>query len=240
MKKGAEVMVTATVLKIKQVIQRDMHDFGLPSVFKDLAFKGINELVFFKVFRCMKTCRLIPQFCEISDKYTCRFLTPEESFAFAKREEFKLSEKFVRNAIESGHQCYAILDGDFLANYGWYSNTPTVVTDELIVKFRPDYIYGYNVFTHPKYRGQRLNAVHAALTLNEFLKRGYKGVLAYVEDSNYRALRSFYRAGSEDVGKIYILKALGRYFIHESAGCKDYGFSVESQMGNEARAATVS
>ena len=100
--------------------------------------------------------------------YQARFLKPPELFEFARQSEYEMPEQFVRNALQKGDECFAILDGDILACFGWYSRKPTAITHDLTLHFRQDCVYMYFGYTHPRYRGQRLHAFNMGLALLEW------------------------------------------------------------------------
>jgi hypothetical protein len=139
-----------------------------------------------------------------------------------------LDKAFLEEAMGKGDECFAILDGGALASYGWYSDKSTKVSDELELHFSSQYVYMYNGFTHPKYRGQRLHAIGMTMALNHYLGKGYKGIVSWVEANNFSSLRSCYRMGYKDFGDIHILKLFRKYRIKCSDGCQKYGFRVSA------------
>ncbi len=157
-------------------------------------------------------------------QYSCRFLTNAELQRYSQDPSLQLDQEFLRLATSKGDRCFAILDGETLASYGWYSTKPTVVDDELSLRFHPDYAYMYKGFTHPNYRGQRLHAVGMGMALNAYLAAGSKGIVSYVEALNLASLKSCYRLGYQDFGKVYILH--GQKKVFHSQGCERYGFEV--------------
>ena len=82
--------------------------------------------------------------------------------------ENELPEEFVQKALDAGDECHAIMDGNTLASYGWYSKAPTAA---------PQYVYMYKGFTSEAYRGQGLHTIGVMLALNEYRDQGFKGVL---------------------------------------------------------------
>jgi ribosomal protein S18 acetylase RimI-like enzyme len=239
MRKEQSIMAAVNVFNLKNALQRDIQDFGVANTLKDLVFRTINRFVLFQVFRCMTIATVNPKYYDPGPKYTCKFLSREELLRLSRIPELYLSEDFLHEALERDHQCYAILDGDSVAAYGWYSNGPTAVSNDLAVRFHQDYVYMYNGLTHTEYRGRRLHAIGMTRALDDYLKRGFKGIISYVEENNYRSLQSVYRMGYEDFGKVLILKVFGKYFIHSSEGCRAYGFSVvkKSSTGFDSRPA---
>lgn len=193
---------------------------------KAAILQTISKAAGAKVLLCMEINRPCQVCSEDGDRVVCRFLNLEELLRFSRQRELPLPESFVRRRIERGDRCSGVLHEGRLAGYAWYSNLPTPLVEGLSVKFDRDYIYAYNVFTHMNYRGQRLIALPLNCALKEYLPRGYKGLLAYVENTNIRSLRALYRLGYRTFGKIFLIKAFGRFLIFHSSGCGEYGFSV--------------
>ena len=170
-------------------------------------------------------------------QYSCRFLTAAELQHYSNDPSLELDTEFLKLAASKGDRCFAILDGETLASYGWYSTKPTLVDHELSLRFDPHYVYMYKGFTHPKYRGQRLHAVGMGMALNAYLAEGSKGIVSYVEALNMASLKSCYRLGYQDFGKVYIFH--GQKKVFNGSGCEKFGFEVfftESEMAH-ARAA---
>lgn len=210
-----------------ELIQSDIKNFGLTNTFYDMTMRAINRITLFKVLKCMQVSAVDPDYLKIDKKYSHGFLEEDMLRKFASNSEYEISEKFLNQALEKGDQCYAILDGDTLASYGWYSDKPTsIYPEELVLDFKSQYIYMYKGYTHIKYRGQRLHAIGMAWALKCFLEKGYKGIVSYVEASNFSSLKSVYRMGYEDCGKIYVAKIFDKYLIHSDNGCKKYGFRM--------------
>ncbi len=137
--------------------------------------------------------------------------------------------------LPKGDYCYAILDGEKLASYGWYSTKPTSINPELVLYFNDQWVYMYKGYTHPGYRGQRLHAIGMAKALEAFTKKGFKGLISYVETNNFASLKSVYRMGYRNFGKVRILKIFGRYFIKSDEGCSAYDFTVKPHADRKQR-----
>ena len=215
------------VYKIRDFIRNDLENLGLATTLYDAAFRAINYLTYFTVLKCMTISAVDPHYLKRNNRYSYMFLDPNMLFQFAKNLDYDLPEEFLQQELKKGDECYAILDGDTLASYGWYSNKPTNVSDALRLHFSNAYIYMYKGYTHNNYRGQRLHAIGMTLALKEYLSRGLKGIVSYVESTNFSSLKSVYRMGYQDVGKIYILKIFGKYLVYRTKGCREYGVWLE-------------
>src|SRR5262249_10874862 len=136
-----------------------------------------------------------------------RKLEPAELLAFAEAGKYQLTADFVRQVSAKGDECYAMLDGDILAAYGWYSRNRTVLDNEdLMLRFDSSYIYMYKGFTLDRYRGQRLHAIGMTRALAEYKTQGFCGLVSYVESNNFDSLKSCYRMGYRNCGRIHILR----------------------------------
>jgi len=212
---------------IQKLIKHDLETVGLLNTSYDVAYKAVNHFAYLRVIKCVTINETNPQYLNGNDKYTYGFLSAEKLSEFAKVEEYALSENGVAQALGEGHECYGIQDGNTLASYGWYTNNPTNFSDELRLHFNSDYIYMYQGYTHHKYRGERLHAIGMTMALREYLARGFKGLVSYVDSTNFSSLKSVYRMGYKDFGTIYILKAFGAYLTHRNQSCEEYGFRIE-------------
>jgi len=215
------------VYKIRDFIRNDLENLGLATTLYDAAFRAINYLTYFTVLKCMTISAVDPHYLKRNNRYSYMFLDPNMLFQFAKNLDYDLPEEFLQQALKKGDECYAILDGDTLASYGWYSDKPTNISDTMRFHFSNGYIYMYKGYTHNNYRGQRLHAIGMTLALKEYLSRGFTGIISYVESTNFSSLKSVYRMGYQDVGKIYILKLFGKYLVHRTKGCREYGVWLE-------------
>jgi len=205
-----------------------MRRHGIFATLHFCASKLANRMFHYLSLRCMSIslADLEPSVLENSFGFEGRFLRPRALAEFSSNPEYRLSDDLIAASLLKVDECYGIMDGDVLASYGWCSRKPTVLTDELIVRFDPAYVYLYAAFTHPSYRGKRCQALKTALALREFTERGSKGMIAYVESTNFASLKSCYRMGYKKFGVVRAIKLFGRYFIHHSEGCTSFQFRV--------------
>lgn len=147
------------------------------------------------------------------------------------KDNVTLGEDGIDLAKQRGDRCFAIYDGDTLASFGWYSTQPTPLIElggGLVLHFDSAYAYMYNGFTHPKYRGQRLHAIGMAAACETYTREGKKGLVSYVEASNFSSLKSCYRMGYESFGHVGVLKVGDRYLSRATPDCRKYDFYVQS------------
>lgn len=218
------------------IIRQDVKNFGVLRTLYDITFRVINRLLFFKVLRCMIIDSVDPRYLGSDTGYRYTFLGEGALLGFTENKEYELSKDFVLRSLKKGDECYGILDGPALASYGWYSSKPTEISfgptknggDDLRLHFSGEYVYMFSGYTHDRYRGQRLHAIGMTRALKEYLGKGFKGLVSYVESNNYSSLKSCYRMGYKDFGKVYILRIFGKHIIRSSKGCKKYQFRVKA------------
>lgn len=209
-------------------VSRSIKSFGSAKTFQDLGLRALNRAVLFKILKGIAVSERDSDFAQCPENYRSRFLDRQMLARFAADPENDLSQNFVDDALAKGDECYGILNGETLAAYSWYSNSPTAIDPpELRLYFDPRYIYMYKGFTHASHRGRRLHALGMTRALQAYLQRGYKGMLAYVEWNNFASLRSCYRMGYSDFGTITVMRVFGRFLARSSPGCEAYGFRLE-------------
>lgn len=221
-------------------VRKDAQLFGWGKALYSLTYRAVNRVLYFKILKVVKITRPDPQFLECDPRFQCRFLDRDALLSFSREPRYDLSEGFLRQALAKGDECHGITDGEVLASYGWYAHEATPVEDDLLLRFNKSYVYMYKGYTQPEYRGQRLHAIGMTMALQEYLDRGYQGLLSYVEAHNFSSLKSCYRMGYEDVGKVYVARLFGRYFSFGTRGARDHGFAVEQVQPAAAAPAVVS
>jgi len=216
-------------LPIVQKALRRVQRHGLANTLHLLAVRLINQVVRFKILRGVHVAKADPAFLDYPPAYTPSFLLPGALQAFADNPRSEMSRPFVEDALRHGDECYAICDGEKLAAYGWYSTRPTPIDpSDLTLQFADGYVYMYKGFTDRDYRGQRLHAIGMTRALQHYLDTGYKGIVSYVESTNFDSLKSCFRMGYHVFGSVYVLRVFGRYFTFASPGCDAFEFRVLS------------
>jgi GNAT superfamily N-acetyltransferase len=209
-------------------LRSEIESFGVWNTLNDLFHRTLNKAFLYKKLRCIRIAveDVSPEFLEAHPKYEMRFLLGDELRDYARSAEHDFGVAFVAKALAKGDECYGILDKGHLASYGWYSQKPTQISSDLTLNFDPSFVYMYKGYTHPDYRGQRLHAFGMAHALREYTRRGCKGMVSYVESTNFQSLRSCYRMGYKDFGDVFILGLRGKYLTHASKGCQMLGFFI--------------
>lgn len=209
-------------------IRRTARNHGKASAFYDVVVRGLNKCLYYRILQCLVIETVDERCLALPPQFRFVKLEPAQLLKFSKNPANEITAEFVRSSVEKGDECFAILDGETLASYGWYSRRPTLLDDErLTLHFNDDYIYMYKGFTLAAYRGHRLHAIGMTRALAAYKEQGFKGLVSIVESNNFDSLRSCYRMGYHDCGQILVVGCAGRYFFRKHAPCEQYGFSVD-------------
>jgi ribosomal protein S18 acetylase RimI-like enzyme len=135
-----------------------------------------------------------------------RFLTPNEVRRFARDPANHLSPEFADRADGGLDFCYGAIHGDRLASYGWYAlgSVEPEHAAGAALGLPPDVAYMYKVFTHPDFRGRRLNAACMEGALEALGPRGVDRLVSLVYWSNEPSLRSCERLGFRRLGLLVV------------------------------------
>jgi len=210
-------------------IRDGVERFGVRRTVYDLVYKSLSRMVRFKVLIGITISRVDPAYLDCDRRFQCGFLEPERLRVLGRDPVNEMPGGFLDAALGKGDECYAILEGERVASYGWYATTPTTLDlPDLRLHFSPQCVYMYKGFTHPDYRGQRLHAIGMTRALADYLGRGYQGLIAYVEANNFGSLKSVFRMGYTEIGRITLLRLAGRYVARASRGCRAYGLRIET------------
>jgi len=204
--------------------------FGRRAAFHELQHRIVNRLMPFQVLKGMiATADGIDQSLLDAGDLNTRFVSRDELIAATAVPEVaeEMSADFIERATAQGDECYGIFDGRQLVSFGWYSNQPTQISDDLTLCFDRAWMYMYKGYTLRSHRGKRLHGVGMSLALHAYTKRGSRGLISYVRSTNFQSLRSTERMGYQIFGEIYIAHAAKRPLIWATPGCAAYDFRVE-------------
>ena len=216
-------------------VQKNFSQHGLVAGMHYVAKRAVNRVVPLRILRGVKLTlqSLNQEYLALPAGLTGRFMDERRLHALASQPAYDIDESLVDEALGKGDLCYAIFDGSELASYGWYSHLPTRIGSHLVFHFDSAYTYMYKGYTLPPYRGKRLHAVGMARALVASVEAGAKGILSYVDSTNFASLTSCHRMGYSDVGSIYVLGG-GRWQRTWATGeCSRYGICVEPEPSND-------
>lgn len=206
---------------------------GLFNAAHALALKALHSLFAVKILRGVHVQQPDAAFLKCPEAYNPGFLTRGELRDYVCDPRTEISSRFLDDAMARGDECYAIRDGETLAAYGWYASsgsTPIGLPD-LVLRFNPDHVYMYKGFTDTRYRGQRLHAIGMTRALERYVAKGYRGIVSYVEATNFDSLKSCFRMGYKVFGSIYVIRVFGRHYAFSSPGCRRFGFRLDRETG---------
>ncbi len=163
------------------------------------------------------------QSLENPGRYDLKFVTSEPLYQLADKNSDAISKEFIDQVSLTGDRCFAVLEGEEIVSFGWYSKRPTEINSKLRFNFDPSYVYMYKGYTSHAYRGQKLHALGMAHALLAYIKEGARGLVSYVEANNYRSLSSCERLGYARIGRIFYAQIFGRSISLKSSGCKVAG-----------------
>lgn len=135
-----------------------------------------------------------------------------------------LDPGFVERALARGDFCSAVFDCERMVAYSWNAFGPTPHGEDLCVDFDPPAGYSYKAFTHPDYRGRRLQNAVAWRARSRYLERGRTMVLSFVDTHNLASLASSRHRPNEVVGFAGYLDLRSAILPFRSPGAKRYGF----------------
>ncbi len=142
--------------------------------------------------------------CQPVSGFEFRFLTANEVWRFSTDSSLDLDPSLVPEIERGESLCFAAMENDRLAAYGWYA----------IQRAAPPHCFGVGIllpanvsymfkgFTHPDYRGRRLHAAVMGLALAALSERGIQSLISTVEWTNEASLRSCDRLGYRRLGRI--------------------------------------
>ena len=167
----------------------------------------------------------VPLPTELPATYWVRIVTRDELVTAAGDPVMELGPAEFDDALARGDICAGVFDGDRLIAYIWRSFSAAPHRDGLWATFERPYRYGYKGFTHPDYRGQRLQDPVSHLTNALCIERGYPLAISLIESHNYASIVGSARRGNTEVGWAGYFKLFGRVYPFRSPGAKRHTFN---------------
>lgn len=210
-------------------VRRKLEKLGPRQTAHLMLVRALDRASMFKVLRGILLLKVDPAFLQCPPHLTPGFLDERQLWQLARDPANELDNSFLNEALAKGDRCYAIMDGDKLAAYGWYSRQPTRIDPpDLLLSFDSNLVYMYKGLTRPEYRGQRLHAIGMNRALQHYQTQGARGIISYVESTNVDSLKSCYRLGYQLFGSVYLWRVFGHYLRVYSPGCRSQGFSLSA------------
>ena len=167
---------------LSEKVQIRLKRHGARNLFHVLFMRAVSAVVPFKILRGVYVNEPAASYLACSETYTAGLFTAQEMRRFAADPANEMPEAFIDSAAQKSDECYALIDGDNLAAYGWYARGPTSAgSPRLLLHFSDAYVYMYKGFTGNRYRGKRLHAIIKASAPALSPKLWY-GMPAYAKD----------------------------------------------------------
>ena len=177
----------------------------------------------FNVFT-LEHCNIAVEYLNNSS-YTFRWLEESELKRYVSDSRYDLYQHLSRS-LANKDICFGVFDGQMLAGYSWYSNSPTHITGEFRAVFSQKYKYMHHLFIREDYRGRRLNAFNIAKAIKDMHKQASTDLICVVSKTNNASMKSLTRLGFQQVGQSYVIGKFNTCIIHTSESCKDI-FRIE-------------
>ena len=207
-------------------LARKISRHGVGGALYEAGVRALGAVADFRILRGVFVG--YPESAFLKCPYDAKLIDERALREFARDARNEMSREFLGEALARGDQCYGIVDHGRLAAYGWYAFGPTPIgIPGVVLHYRRGYVYMYKGFTHPDYRGQRLHAVGMTRALAHYLATGYKGIVSYVESTNFDSLKSCFRMGYGVFGTVYLVKLPGGWRSLSTPGCAQYDFRLE-------------
>lgn len=172
----------------------------------------------------------------VDSSFQRRFLTPDEVRRYAEDPRNGLSPHFADRVDGGFDMCFGAVHGDRLANYGWYAFTAVEPEHAAGVSLGlpTNVAYVYKAFTHPDFRGRRLNGACVAEAASVLSTQGVDLILAMIYWSNEGSLRSFKRLGFRRLG-LLVVGPGGPLRIPPTASRLGVSFDTDAERAIELR-----
>ena len=195
-------------------------------------YKVLHRSLRYRAYRCMTLSAddVDSRFMETPEGLVVRHLSASEFSALPNGTKF-LSDAALRERAQRDDWASTILDGEKIAAYGWYTSAPCVLNEVHDFHFDRRYVYMYDGFTDPGYRGRQLHAYGMAHAVRRVTDEGFLGLVSNVEASNFASLRSVERLGYEVFGTCRSVRLFGRDIAWGSKACRAHHISLEPRAG---------
>jgi hypothetical protein len=149
--------------------------------------------------------------------------------SFVHNRVLDMSAQFVHEACARGDACFGVLHANDLVAYYWQAlGGVTPFNDQVNIESTyPGQTYAYKMFTHPRYRGRRLQLFNWRYGDTELARRGYTHTIGVVDTHNFASRRALARAHElQRLGVAGFISVLGGHVAFRSRGVRQYGFGV--------------
>lgn len=189
----------------------------LHNQYKRYGIKGIAENLVLKCayifgYKHLQVLRLVSR--NISETKKDRLennkivtLSLKDFLTYSKNDKERFSDIYIKQLqerfqqINSGYECYGIIENNVIIAYSWTSSFFVPRYDEKLDK---NDAFIFDIYTHPDYRGKGLFPILLDYQINELNKLGKRRALACIDIFNRASLHSFKKNGFIEISKYYM------------------------------------
>ena len=153
------------------------------------------------------------------------FIEAKELKSCLEPEHVTITEPFVDEAFEKGDRCFGVLHEGRLAHYSWYSTSRTRVMMNVHIDFPETWVYMYNAFTSPRYRGRKMYPTAVARALRSLLTGKFTTSVTLVGADNFSSLSPLGKIGFSEIGRMVVM-ARGSTRSYTSKQCLRQGVKL--------------
>lgn len=134
------------------------------------------------------------------------FKDPLENISLLSHFEAKNKHFFFRNEkaeldkwLSDGGECYGILSSEQVVAFSWIHYSGFRLVSNKFISFKNSYVWFGPDYVEPKARGQRLHKKLIENRLNVAKRKGYKGILTAVNNTNSSSVKNYRAFGFKPV-----------------------------------------
>ena len=117
--------------------------------------------------------------------------------------------------FNQGDSCLLSYVDKKLAGYTWvHTNGCPELMPGLKLSMPHEYLYNYDAFTHPEYRGCGLQSFRHHELLNNPRWRDKRGLLGFVIPTNYSSKIGQSKSGYKRIGKVWLVGLKTKFYAH--------------------------
>ena len=140
-----------------------------------------------------------------SREFSWVFLDARELKGCLEPEHVTVTDQFIDEAFAKGDKCFGVLHDGRLAHYSWYSSRRTRVMTGVDMDFPGSWVYMYNAFTSPRFRGRKIYPKAVARALGSFFTDGFTTGVTLVGADNFSSLSPLKKIGFAEMGRMVVM-----------------------------------
>lgn len=181
--------------------------FGAAQTLTHAVFRLVNKVFCFDCLQIIVLDRdnLKPLDPAKTHRLSAKLATLEDLREMEQQECWRIDEKKIE-CFNNGDACLLSYVDDKLAGYTWaHANGHPELIAGLQLTVPREYLYNFDGFTLPDFRGHGLQPFRHRELLNHPRWRNRKGLLGYVIHTNHRSKRGQGKSGYETIGNIRVI-----------------------------------